>query len=525
MSKKEKQDKTHNIRATTIHITNKHTAATWFELWTKNALSLYNSATFLNRNTLTALTKPQEEWHPNQQYAIQEIEQILPKQKRIRWKSTNRKLQKAAQITKQLKQKQAKQENIDDTILEALIEKEACAKILQKQAILSPKHRRPNYGELDIYYKTTNNEHYRILPAHAAQNILREVNTAWNEWGQALHDWRCGNSRGATGRPGIPYYSKAKAKTITLPAADITYRVDDKGRVFAIFPCTKQECEIEITNCVPSDAKLVTVQVMPVTDGYDVTLCYKLLKPEPSTAPNLAGGDVGLENALTIVVNSETAHPLIIDGKELKSVNRYWNKKIADEQSKLPNKVHSSKRIKRIFRKRSAQLHQLMNEIASIAVSYLVEHQVRTFVVGHGKGWKSDFARKVSKKQDALVQSFVQVPFNYLLERLSEKCSDVGIECIVREESYTSKASLVDLDFIPTFTGANKKRHKFSGRRVSRGVYRSSKYKLPGCDKGIIVNADVNGAGNILRKEFCDAFDCVSDWRYLLCVDRVRVCV
>lgn len=522
MSKKQKDNK-NIIRTRHVHVKHSDTPATWFDWWTRNAHALYNSATFLNRNTLTALAKPENEWHDNQRHAIQELENVFPKHKKTRWKNATKKRNKAAELTRELITQAADKDKIDGSILDAMIEKESRIRILEQQSMLNEHHRRANYNELDAYYKITNNAHYRALPVHAAQNILREVNTAWDEWGQALHDWRHGNPSGRNGKPGIPQYSRAKAKTITIPAVDITLQKTSDGRVLAVFPCSKQQCIVEATNCIPPDYKLVTVQVTPATGGYDVDFCCKKKKPKQSSAPNLAGGDVGLENVLTIVVNSEDIRPLIIDGKTLKSCNRYWNKKIAAKKSELPNGTYSSTAIRRLYRKRSIQLHQEMDMIAARAVSFLVDSQVREFVVGHGKGWKEDFAAKTSKKQDALRQSFIQVPFNYLLDRLSDKCAEVGIKCVIREESYTSKASLIDLDEIPTYGEENGDKYEFSGYRVSRGLYCSSRTFLPGSDKGVVLNADVNGAGNILRKEHADAFSHVVDWRFLMNPVRVRV--
>jgi len=73
---------------------------------------------------------------------------------------------------------------------------------------------------------------------------------------------------------------------------------------------------------------------------------------------------------------------------------------------------------------------------------------------------------------------------------LKYKCERSGINIIINEESYTSKASFLDLDFIPIYKKNDSTKHVFSGYRESRGMY-----KIKGSDKRI--NADVNGSYNV----------------------------
>ena len=178
-----------------------------------------------------------------------------------------------------------------------------------------------------------------------------------------------------------------------------------------------------------------------------------------------------------------------------------------------------------------------MNWVSNDIALKLLATGVCVLVLGLGK----DFKNAGKKMKDNVKQSFYQVPFRYLADAIVVSCALLGIKVIIREESYTSQASLIDNDPIPTFVKKQKaqsekadenscvsekdgddkkstvvkkkrkkkkKHHEFSGSRVHRGLYES-------CD-GFLLNADVNGAGNILRKEFPGSFDGVTDSRYLM---------
>lgn len=62
----------------------------------------------------------------------------------------------------------------------------------------------------------------------------------------------------------------------------------------------------------------------------------------------------------------------------------------------------------------------------------------------------------------------------------------------MQEESYTSQASFFDNDEIPIYNSDNPQKYVFSGRRIKRGLYKTS--------SGYMFNADLNGALNILKK-------------------------
>jgi len=116
----------------------------------------------------------------------------------------------------------------------------------------------------------------------------------------------------------------------------------------------------------------------------------------------------------------------------------------------------------------------------------LIAEEIGTLIIGKNPFWKQD---PTMRKKDA--QHFVQLPHARFIDMLCYKAKLVGIQVIVQEESYTSKASFLDLDPIPTY-GKEESEPIFSGRRLTRGMYKASNKRK--------INADVNGSYNIMRK-------------------------
>lgn len=214
--------------------------------------------------------------------------------------------------------------------------------------------------------------------------------------------------------------------------------------------------------------------------------------PELAKDPKvLAGGDLGLNNLITIV-STEGSRPKAVKSLGLKSLNRFYNKKIGQLRSKREKckggeKEKFEKEIQRLWLKRDRQVYHFLSVASNEVVRYLSGIGVQQFVIGWSDGFKNEI--NLGRKNN---QNFVSIPHSYFRDMLIRKCKEVGIEVIIQEESYTSKASFVDGDSLPVFVKGRRNIVRFSGRRVSRGKYESK--------DGIMVHADVNGAWNILRK-------------------------
>ena len=196
--------------------------------------------------------------------------------------------------------------------------------------------------------------------------------------------------------------------------------------------------------------------------------------------------DLGLENLFTVAFNYNKKG-ISFKGTKLKSINQYFNKEKSKLQSLLPKNQYSSKRILHLFYKREEQLRNVIGYYSNRLMDLLVKEEISTLVIGHNKGWKDKIS--IGKVNN---QNFVSIPFSKVIDIIKYKAEDLGIKCIEQEESYTSKASFLDNDNIPTFNEDNNQKHTFSGKRITRNLYKTKNNQ--------IIDADLNGALNIMKK-------------------------
>ena len=190
----------------------------------------------------------------------------------------------------------------------------------------------------------------------------------------------------------------------------------------------------------------------------------------------------------------------MVKGKNIKAVNQRFNQLKAHytgilRQGKHPKEgPFTSKRLEKISHKRYYQIKDLFHKASYHIVKIAVEEDVETIIIGANKDWKQQ--SNIGKKNN---QSFVSIPHGLLVRMITYKAEQQGIRVQMAEESYTSKASFLDRDDIPVYGTSDTTPLTFSGKRVKRGLYRSK--------DGTLLNADVNGAANILRKTFTNAFE------------------
>ena len=196
--------------------------------------------------------------------------------------------------------------------------------------------------------------------------------------------------------------------------------------------------------------------------------------------------DIGLENLATNVTTLGTS--FIMDGRKLKAINQGWNKRKAKLQSILSKQhLYTSERLQRITNKRNNRIDDYLKKTARYIINYCIENGIGTIICGYN----SDFKREIDLGKK-INQQFVQVSIGKLRNQLKCLCERYMMKYIEQEESYTSKASFLDMDEIPVYQADNQEKHNFSGKRINRGLYLTK--------EGKIINADVNGAANILRK-------------------------
>ena len=171
---------------------------------------------------------------------------------------------------------------------------------------------------------------------------------------------------------------------------------------------------------------------------------------------------------------------MILNGKPLKSINHDWNKRKAKHQSKLPKGVKTSKRIRNITNKRNRRVNDNLHKASRALVNELRRLSISKVIIGANNGWKKNI--KLGKRNN---QNFVQIPYSRFIEMITYKCQLTGIEVITGEESYTSLCSFLDNESV-------EKHNVYKGKRVKRGLFKSS--------NGTLINADANGAYNIMKK-------------------------
>lgn len=267
--------------------------------------------------------------------------------------------------------------------------------------------------------------------------------------------------------------------------------LDKQGRYVAVF--NKEAVSIKflkkgliklanISNVIKTKVKLEDlkeVRVLPRNNHHIVEVVYvKEEKPLVEDNKRYASIDLGLNNLATVCSNVEK--PFIVNGKPLKSINQRWNKHKANLQSRLTNNTGSSKQIELITNKRNNRVKDYLHKSSRKIVNFLVSKNISTLVIGYNEEWKQNIS--IGKVNN---QSFVSIPFHSFIQQLEYKCRLEGINVVLTEESYTSKCSFLDNEPLG-------KKDTYLGKRVKRGLYKTA--------KGRLINADLNGSLNILKK-------------------------
>ena len=340
------------------------------------------------------------------------------------------------------------------------------------------------------YHVCKENENYGLLQAGVSQQTLKVADRSFKSFFNLIKKAKSGEYR---------------FKDIKMP------RYREKGGMFNLILSTNA---INIKNgflTVPMSRKfsklhggrqvripfperlenktIKEVRICPIYHGryFKIQYCYlQEEEPQDVSVDNVLAIDIGLENLAACVTNTGTA--FIMDGRKLKSINQYWNKQkayyqgIADKQRQ--KKTH---RLNALARKRNNRTQDYIRKVARYIINYCIEHHIGTVVCGYN----GDFKRSMNLGK-ITNQQFTQISFGSLRETLEGLCGRYGMRYIGQEESYTTKASCLDLDDIPVYNPGQPYTGAFSGKRVHRGLYQFADDR--------IANADVNGAANILRK-------------------------
>ena len=366
------------------------------------------------------------------------------------------------------------------------------AKNLTNEAIYNVRQSYFNEGKYLNYEKNyallKNSENYKSLNSNMAQQILKEVDSMFQSFFGLIKLAEKG--RYSFKDVKLPYYLPKDSFTtlvigfvrfngnqLTIPYSQ-SYKKGHKGITINLPPKL-------------AGKKVKEIRIIPKSKArfFEIQYCYEAEEIQSNLDENHALAiDLGVDNLAACVTSKGKS--FIIDGKRLKSINQWFHKENArlqciKDKQKFGKK--STNKQQTIRRNRNNKVNDYMNKSARMIINYCLNNDIGTLVCGYNKTFQRN--SDIGKKNN---QNFVNIPFGKLREKFRYLCKLYGIKYIEQEESYTSKASFFDEDIIPVYNQDTPQTYTFSGKRIKRGLYQ--------CGNGKTLNADINGALNILRK-------------------------
>ena len=339
------------------------------------------------------------------------------------------------------------------------------------------------------YHELKNSDNYKLLNSNMAQQTLKNVDQMFKSFFALIK---------------LAKQSKYNFKHIKmpnyLPKNDYSNLIIGQIRLrknnILTIPFSnafKKKYETKIQIKIPSvleNKKIKEIQIIPKFNArfFEIQYTYEIQEEDIQLNTNNALAiDLGVNNLCTCITN--TGKSFIIDGKKLKSINQFFNKRNTKLQSikDRQNIKGQTKQQYLISRKRKNRVDDYINKTCRYVINYCLSHDIGTLVIGYNQSFQNK--TNLGKRNN---QIFTQLPFGKIREKLEYLCKRYNINYVLQEESYTSKASFFDNDDLPIYNMDNPQTYEFSGKRVKRGLYQTK--------DGYLFNADCNGALNILRK-------------------------
>lgn len=337
------------------------------------------------------------------------------------------------------------------------------------------------------YHALKDNENYKLLNTDIAQQTMKVVDRNFKSFFALISKAKQGDYKFSNIK--LPHYLPkdgyfmliiprftVKDGYFTVPMSNAFKK--EFGTVKLPFPKNLDKKQVKEIRIIPKhNCKFFEIDFVYIQEQQTMQL-------NPN---NALGIDLGLDNLATCVTN--TGASFIVDGKKLKSINQWYNKENARLQSiKDKQGVKGlTNRQYRLLTKRNNRVNYYMNKTARIIVNYCIQNNIGNIVVGYNLDWKRNINIGSCNNQN-----FTQIPHGNLRVKIKSLCERYGINYVEQEESYTSQADFFANDTLPVYNADNPREYNFSGKRISRGQYRTY--------QGTIINADCNGALNILRK-------------------------
>lgn len=368
-----------------------------------------------------------------------------------------------------------------------------------------------NFNDLDRMFKNRymareNMLYRKIGYVQSAQQTLKEVTTIWSAWLNALKAYHK-NPAKFTGRPRMPKYLHQKQRH-TFYVTNQNAKIVRKGKNdngYLVIP----KLNIKVKLASKDIKKIGRIAIKPLAYGYKLVVPYKLNKEIHYLPDNgrYIGIDPGVDNAFACVSNTGT-RPLIVNGRALKSVNQYYNKRrgqlkqLQAQYHQLEKMINTKQGLKPVYQETKSMIHltdwrnqkirQFAHKASKRIVDYALSCDANTIVIGKNKSWKrsSDMGKKNN-------QNFIGIPHQVMIHMIKYKANLKSITVIQTNESYTSQTSALDHE-IPCWNNGNKSRKKQGkspvNRRIKRGLFKAK--------NGTLINADINGALQIIKKAF-----------------------
>ena len=329
----------------------------------------------------------------------------------------------------------------------------------------------PNIANLE------GNVNYRLLKTQVAQQIIKKVNSDLTNYIRSIKDYSI-NKHKYKGKPNLPKYKRTKYNQLIYTNQCAVIK---NNKIYL-----SKNLILDIPQFKEQFINFNQITITPKNNRIAVSIIYKVDELNDLVDPTkFSSIDLGVNNLASMII--EGKNPLIFSGKQLKSVNQFYNKQkseLCSIKDKMGIKLYT-KKLYGLENKREDVFRDLFHKLSRFIVNYLIENKIGNLVVGYNKNWKDSI--ELGNKTN---QTFVSIPYLKLINYLKYKCKLVGINLILNEESYTSKCDGLALESL-------EKQDEYLGKRVKRGLFQSSIGKL--------INADINGALNILRKVVGDS--------------------
>ena len=395
------------------------------------------------------------------------------------------------------------QPNLSKEELIVLRELSHTAKNLYNEALYSIRQYFFKNGSYLNYYNNyseiKNSINYKLLNSNMAQQILKEVDGSFKSFFSLK---RLKDKGKYDDKVKIPHYLDKNAYS-TLVIGFV--RIVDTNKLVIPYSNAYKANHSSITVTIPPqliNTKIKEIRIIPKLNAsyFEFQYTYEAnIERINLSSHKYISLDIGINNLVSAVTDSGKS--FIIDGKYLKSVNQWFNKENSRLQSIHMKQLHFkgdiskipyTNRQSRLLDKRNKRINDYLSKTARYIINYCINNDIGNIVLGYN----SDF-QKDSKLSKQVNQSFVSLPIGKLKDKLSYLSELYGINLILQEESYTSKASFLDNDEIPVYKNSidnndSNNSYKFSGTRIKRGLYKTS--------NGTLINADINGSLNILKK-------------------------